>query len=128
VKEVKKVKEVEKIKEVEKVKEVKEVKTVKTVKGEKGAYHLIPPQLLVSILNRLICLEHRRIVHKHISMPVLLLHFIEKRSNRCWVANIGGHNKGLDVRMRFGQDVGNFLQLIGVASNKNNRFRAGSCE
>ena len=104
------------------------MKEVGIVKGEKEAYHLIPPQLLIDILNRLVCLEHRRIIHKHISMPVLLLHLAKKRSNRCWIANISGHNERLDVRMRFGQRVGNLLQLVGVASNKNNCLGASSCE
>lgn len=90
--------------------------------------HLVPPKLLIDILDGLFRFENRRVIHQHISMSILLLHLIEQRCDRCWIGNIGRHNKSLDIWMRLGHSVGDSLQLVCAAGDKNDGFRAGSRE
>lgn len=41
----------------------------------------VPPRLLINVLDRLFCFENRCVVHEHIGMSVLLLHFVEERTD-----------------------------------------------
>jgi hypothetical protein len=91
-------------------------------------YHFVPPRLLINVLDRRNGFENGRVIDEDVSMTVRFFYFLEKRSHRCWVGNIGRNNEGLDVRIRFCDAVGDFLELVNIASYENNCFCASGGE